>query len=194
MGRALVFLDCETTSLDERTRQAWEIAMIKVEGGARTEVSFMVSGVDMTYADPVSLRVGGYFDRHPVGRAVMNKSPLDPRPEVLSEHAAAVVVAPFTQGAQIVGAQPDCGVRRQRQRHRQRPSTVVVEVLADQIDPARSHRHRVGGNVMARLEVAAELACDVCRACHSHFKILSRRRLEARGGVRPPRARTITSG
>ena len=46
-------------------------------------------------------------------------------------------------GHDVVGAQPDCGVRRERERHRQGPPAVVVEVLTDEVDPTGRHGHGV---------------------------------------------------
>lgn len=107
--RAVVFLDTETDGLDERWRQAWEIAMIRVEpDGERTSRTILVDLTDYSMADPVSLRIGRFNERHPLGRRLAAR-PGEPALQqiLLSEQAAAGVVREMTQGATIVGAQPD---------------------------------------------------------------------------------------
>ncbi len=124
MSAPLVFLDTETTAL-HAGRRAWEVAMIRVEPhlpedtpGMRRGVSFFVGDVDLTGADPMSLRVGGFYDRHPLylggrspspERSWVQRDPLDPSrpgPRVLTESQAARVVAEWTHGAHLVGAVP----------------------------------------------------------------------------------------
>lgn len=105
--RPLVFIDTETDGLNPRTRQAWEVAMIRVSAVGREVQVFMVALADVRAAEPVALQIGGYYDRHPAGRAATNKAPLDPASEaLLTEYEAALAVCKFTQGATIVGAQP----------------------------------------------------------------------------------------
>lgn len=64
----LLFIDAETTSLDRRTRQIWELAIIRREpDGQRTEFCALVSDVNLFAADPKSLKIGGFHERHPRG-------------------------------------------------------------------------------------------------------------------------------
>lgn len=62
-----VFTDTETTSL-RHDRRAWEIgAIVREEGKDDTEHSWLidVSDLDLGNADPKSLEIGGFYDRHP---------------------------------------------------------------------------------------------------------------------------------
>jgi hypothetical protein len=64
----LLFIDTETTGLNRRTRQIWELAVIRREpDGRRTEFSALVSDVSLYAADPKSLEIGGFRERHPRG-------------------------------------------------------------------------------------------------------------------------------
>lgn len=106
MTRTLVFLDVETDSLGP-SRRVWEVGMIKRDETGDHERQFFVA-LDMRYSDPASLRIGGFFDRHPVGRKMSGKAD-DGKPcdtTVLSRHDAAKEVARWTFDATIVGANP----------------------------------------------------------------------------------------
>lgn len=110
----IVFLDTETTSL-RPDRKAWEVAMIRRDDDGERETQFYVD-VTLEEADPVSLRIGGYYDRHPLGKATSGlgecEEPTfttgDPLVlgSFLEEVAAARVVAAWTHGAHLVGAVP----------------------------------------------------------------------------------------
>lgn len=124
----LVFADTETTSLNRRTRQAWDVALIRRDhllGGAvrETTVQFFVD-VDLADADPMALRIGGFYDRHPVGQWLLAQTPgRRPRPSaqlrsdwnphvwfppgtMLSQDVAAAAIVKLTHGAHLVGAIP----------------------------------------------------------------------------------------
>lgn len=108
MSRPIVFLDCETTSL-RHDRQAWEVAMVRYdEYGGERETSFFIFDVDLTEADPQSLAIGRFYERHPVGRqqAAGIDAGGDDDVDVVKELAAAWRIARWTHGATIVGAQP----------------------------------------------------------------------------------------
>ncbi len=97
----LAFLDTETTSLNRRTRQAWDIAYILRESGRPDAEHQMFVGVDLNKADPMSLKIGGYYDRHP--------SPFGNwcgGDGAVSETAAAKKIAEDLRDAIIVGAVP----------------------------------------------------------------------------------------
>lgn len=105
MTAPLCFLDTETDGVHPG-RKPWEIAIIRREpdGTERTE-SFYVA-IDLSTADPFGLRVGRFYDRHPLGRR-LSIGPGASRHQVKSLNAAAVLVAQMTHGAHIVGAVPD---------------------------------------------------------------------------------------
>ena len=83
---AEVFLDTEYTNLDLEWAQLWNIGMItRYPDGTLTADEIIITGVNLTYADPKALEIGHYWERHPdVGG--------DPGPGVTtipSEHLAA---------------------------------------------------------------------------------------------------------
>jgi hypothetical protein len=98
-GGPIVFCDTESTSLDRRTREIWEVALVRREpGGAETEWGALVGGgLGLRHATEESLRVGGFFERHP---AHGGKSDLP----VLPEDEVACQVAARLEGAFLVGA------------------------------------------------------------------------------------------
>lgn len=62
-----VFLDTETTSLNRYKRQIWDLAYIIRDpdnGYDDTEMQFFFS-VSLKDADPISLNIGRYYERHP---------------------------------------------------------------------------------------------------------------------------------
>lgn len=124
----LVFADCETTSLDARRRLAWDIALIRRDQLGESVYQFYVE-VDLADADPFALRIGKFWDRHPLGRVLSGqatnlpdaKHGLSPggfltlnahHPDeegngpYVTQAAAALLVSRITHGAHIVGAIP----------------------------------------------------------------------------------------
>lgn len=99
----LVFVDTEFTTLDERYRRPWEIAVIRHESGKITEHVWMVHDVDLTEADEGALSVGGFTDHHPS----TSRSAVDVETRVLNEADVAVQVFEITRDAQWVGVVPD---------------------------------------------------------------------------------------
>lgn len=106
----IVYLDTETTSL-RPSRQIWEVGAIR-EDGAEIEEYQAYLPVDLSGADPASLAIGRFYERHPHGRVL---SQPDPAPEDLlaaSELTDRVIVsaagtlAKLTHGAIIIGAVP----------------------------------------------------------------------------------------
>lgn len=98
----LVFLDTETTSLDRATRRAWEVALIiRDPDGRETAGSIFVkkNDIDLAHADPASLRIGRYHQRHP-------QEDGDPHALCLPEAGVARWVETNTRGAHLVGAVP----------------------------------------------------------------------------------------
>lgn len=102
--RPLVFLDTETTGL-HAGRRAWEIGMIKTYPGAgrrdQTYRAFVeVYDLDLANAEPMGLRIGGFYDRHPYYGGVSSAG------WVRSERLIMDEVESMTRGATIVGAVP----------------------------------------------------------------------------------------
>lgn len=103
----LVFIDTETTSLNRRTRQAWDVGYLMRPAGAATSDldlsrQFFID-VDLSEADPISLRIGGYFERHPAASI----PPLATSGSALSPADAAAKIERDTRGAILVGAVPN---------------------------------------------------------------------------------------
>lgn len=116
----IAWLDCETTALHRR-RRAWETAaIVRPPGQPDTEHHWFVDvrDLDLSYADPVSLRMGGFWERHPQARFVEEsggKVRLTPealyqvRPVegVFGEREMLAAVAELTAGkAVIAGSNP----------------------------------------------------------------------------------------
>lgn len=124
--RPLCFIDCETDGIHPG-RQAWEIAIIRRNAphgpkGRDVVTEFFVE-LDLSTSDPMGLRIGGFYDRHPVGRWLAEEpgigrvevsdggGPISAtthggEPLALSAGAAAAEIARVTHGATLVGAVP----------------------------------------------------------------------------------------
>lgn len=112
----ICFIDTETTSLDVRTREAWEVGIIRREpDGTEERWSAFLELEHLELADPMSLRIGKFYDRYPgfatapeaeglIGGSV--RRPKRPWGRV----DAAIEIERLTRGAHIVGAVPsfDC--------------------------------------------------------------------------------------
>ncbi|MCM6774946.1 hypothetical protein NDR87_26235 [Nocardia sp. CDC159] len=117
----LVFLDTETTHLNPRLRRPWEIAMIRrpaLAGQPTDRLTILIDDVDLADADPRSLQIGRFDDRHPrhSGRdQLWSPSPtgrgvaLHGAPDTLlmPERDAAATVEEWTRGAVLIGIVPD---------------------------------------------------------------------------------------
>lgn len=114
----IVFLDTETDGVHPG-RQVWEVAMIRRDEHGERETQFFVD-IDLASADPFGLKIGGFYDRHPLGRqlsaAYMNDHATSRawdemdyrrRGESVTHNIAAMRVARWTHGAHIVGAVPN---------------------------------------------------------------------------------------
>ena len=100
----IAFCDTETDGVHPG-RKAWEVAIVRREPDGTEEAWEAMLEIDLATADPFGLRIGGYYDRHPVGRTVAGHdrhvaSSLD------WPAAAAHQIARLTHGAHIVGAVP----------------------------------------------------------------------------------------
>jgi hypothetical protein len=108
----LCFVDTETTGLHPDLLRPWDIAVIRYGvDGHRTQWQTFISlpDLDLHHADPFSLRVGRFHERHPQANgAVPADSYPDPDvkwPENLATaDAAAVTVERMTRGAVVIGA------------------------------------------------------------------------------------------
>lgn len=108
----IVAADSETDGV-HAGRQPWEVAFIRREpDGSERRTQFFVD-IDLSTADPFGLKVGGFYERHPLGRWIagdpMYRNSNRPVPGSLSfksRREAAGTVARWTHGAHVVGAVP----------------------------------------------------------------------------------------
>ena len=122
MTAPLCFIDTETTSL-RPDRKAWDISMIRRdENGDDIETQFNVhiSNLDLANADPFSLNIGRFWERHPDASRVVDGGRISyarwsvdegsawdvPRGTVVGCFDAAQIVLAWTHGAHLVGAVP----------------------------------------------------------------------------------------
>lgn len=99
----IVFIDTETTSL-RPDRRAWDVGMVlRTPGHPDAELSYYIAAedLDLGNADPFSLKIGGFYDRHPdpIGRAQFELAN--------RERQVLVQVEGWTRGAILVGAVPN---------------------------------------------------------------------------------------
>lgn len=108
----LCFLDTETDGVHQG-RKPWEIAMIRREPDGTERTSWFFVDINLRTADPFGLKVGRFYDRHPVGIwlstpvEVGEKCPNFRTDGVTDTWQAAQTVARMTHGAHIVGAVPN---------------------------------------------------------------------------------------
>lgn len=110
MSAPLCFADIESDGVHPG-RRPWEIALIRRDDTGEHEVSFFVD-IDLSTADPFGLRVGRFYERHPLGRVISGLDKLDPvagwaDPNFKHQDDAAHLVARMTHGAHLVGAVPN---------------------------------------------------------------------------------------
>jgi hypothetical protein len=113
MSAPICFVDTETDGVHPG-RLPWEIALIRRhEDGQQHEISFFVE-IDLSTADVYGLKIGGFYERHPVGRAItlsghpQNWNATTPdRGDYFTRARAAQLVARMTHGAHVVGAVPN---------------------------------------------------------------------------------------
>ena len=100
----IVFLDTETTSLNRWHRRIWEIAMIRRDAFGQREMVIQVGDVNLADADPASLAISGFYQRHRLYT-------VDPDPtidyELMVEGDAAKLIEAWVRGTHIVGAVPN---------------------------------------------------------------------------------------
>lgn len=101
----ICFIDTETTSL-RHDRQAWEIGIIAREPGKRdTEHCWLIDAqdLDLGNADPMSLSIGRFHERHPHYRLDRESTGTDTE----GEYDVLRLVEAITRGAHLVGAVPN---------------------------------------------------------------------------------------
>jgi hypothetical protein len=108
----LVFVDTETDGVHPG-RKVWEVAMVRRDASGESAASFYVE-IDLSTADPFGLRVGRFYERHPLGLWLSGSGAYEDRPEpddedteYVSTREAAYWVARLTHGAHLVGAVPN---------------------------------------------------------------------------------------
>jgi DNA polymerase III epsilon subunit-like protein len=98
----VVFLDTETTSL-RPDRRAWDIGLItrSADGTVDEEHQWFVQAEDLDLggADPMALKVGRFYERHPEMTGTVTGS-------LVTEQYALRRVERLTRGAHLVGAVP----------------------------------------------------------------------------------------
>lgn len=114
MTAPLVFLDTETTALHP-ARKAWEVAMIRRDAVGTRTCSFFIGNLDLGNADPASLSIGRFYQRHPQyartrltdGQSVeIQHGTLGEPARWIGDAQAAKRVEEWTRGAHIVAAVP----------------------------------------------------------------------------------------
>jgi hypothetical protein len=105
---SLAFLDTETTSL-RHDRQIWEFgAILRDPGQEDREVWVMVEDVDLSEADVTSLKIGRFYERHPlaIGRERATREGL----EILPQEQAVLRLEHAVRDRVIVGNCPSFDV------------------------------------------------------------------------------------
>jgi len=100
--RPRVFLDTESTRLPPNHRP-WEIALVSDYPTGTTEVVIVVTDLDLSDADPKSLAMNGFHDRHPKGDRFAGE---DPTVMYLTESDTASALEFLLDKVEIVCAQP----------------------------------------------------------------------------------------
>lgn len=115
-GSPIVFLDTETTGVHPE-REVWEIGMIRRDVDGDDQPLQLFVEVDLAKADLRGLEIGGFYERHPLGRWLAGLDPTMPEPsldwngepigEYVTHRLAAHEVARYTHKAHIVAAVPN---------------------------------------------------------------------------------------
>ncbi|MGI5223255.1 3'-5' exonuclease [Nocardia sp. CA-290969] len=108
MSAPIVFIDTETTHLHPDLRRPWEIAMIRRPAlRAEDRITILIDDVDLSDADPESLAIGRFDERH-ISSSQLGAGARPPRETiVMPENVAAEYVYEWTRGAHLVGIVPD---------------------------------------------------------------------------------------
>ncbi len=100
---AYAFIDTETDGLHPGCR-AWEVAIIRRDDDGQSEHHMFLPIELGPWTDRMALDIGGYFERHPVGRTLAGEGPVPAR--VTPCDTAAHRVMALTHGAVLVGSAP----------------------------------------------------------------------------------------
>ena len=95
----LCFVDCETTSLAP-DRRVWEVALIRRDDEGQRHIVMQVDDVDLSDADPESLAIGRFYERHHSYGTIKSAAPR------YFEADVARHVERWTRSAHLVGAVP----------------------------------------------------------------------------------------
>lgn len=111
----LAFVDCETTGLDPDRHDVWEVGLILADdadpSGVRAVRSWLLDRVDLSKADPMSLEISGFHERHPKGWKMIQESKA---PDPTNHLTFAIEFGRLTHGAHLVGAVPSFDEERLR--------------------------------------------------------------------------------
>lgn len=101
----VVFVDTETDGVHPG-RRPWEVALLRRNPDG-SEISYQAFlDIDLSTADPFGLKVGRFYDRHPLGRFLSGLGPAPKIFDVEYPEMAAVEIARLTHGAYVIGAVP----------------------------------------------------------------------------------------
>lgn len=140
----ICFVDMESDGVHPG-RKPWEIALIRRDDRGEHEISFFIE-IDLSTADTYGLKIGGFYERHPLGRDIagpghlLNWGPSEPRDngsEYVTRWRAAQIVARWTHGAHWVGAVPNFDTE------------VLAELLREQELVPSWHYHLIDVESMA---------------------------------------------
>lgn len=112
MSHPIAFIDTETTSLGP-LRRAWEVALLfpDAPGGQRERTWLIDSAeLDLGNADPMSLRIGGFYERHPFGKDQVTLTATGATRYGMPESAVLREVERLTRGVQLHGSRPEFDV------------------------------------------------------------------------------------
>lgn len=100
MSDQVCFVDTETTGLDPDRHEIWEVGLIIDE-----EEHHWFLPVNLGYADPFALKIGGFHDRHPDGYDIpRDLDDLDRWASLTPPEHFAREFAHFSRGRHLVGA------------------------------------------------------------------------------------------
>lgn len=160
MTAPLAFVDTETTGLDPRQHEVWEVALILRDSECvETERVWQIA-VDLGRADPVALSIGRFYERSLQANPGLEVAE-GGRAAVTPAHAFAKEFAELTHGAHLVGAVPsfdDAFLKRLLRIFHQCPGwhyhLVDVEALAAGAIAAEAFETRTGDAFVEQLAVA----------------------------------------
>lgn len=97
---SVVFVDTETTGLDADRHEIWEVALTRNVEPPQNRDYIWLLPVDLTKADPISLSIGKFHERHPNG----NKQSDEQKQKVTPLLTFCQAFARLTHETHLVGA------------------------------------------------------------------------------------------